>query len=474
MKKSRRNFVKRTALGITGLALGIPNIKASSIGSILGVVPGTNTGEVIIDLLKDGNDWSTFTPREGITPLFSKKESEGIHNNPTLIIHGNNNPDSMGCWVKELPMLYRGQRYRIECSFRLDQIKNINNSIRALVFKNKNPYAFLYMLDKKNGYYIISGEFTPEQDEKGLELRLHLIDSGKGTVQWKRVELKNITETFKPRLVNVAAVSGKPKDVQTPAGAIDYYCNLIDKINAKNLDLVCLGEIINKDGVPGKPADLAETIPGHSSRRLGEKAKEYNTYIVASLLERDGNLIYNTAVLIGRNGQIVGKYHKVHVTMSEQLVWGVKSGNDYPVFQTDFGKVGLMVCYDNHFPEVSRILAVKGADLIAFSNDSDGREWPNGASRGVWDPYIRTRAIDSHVAIVAAVNGGRSAIVNGSGEILATNKFSSEEPGGIIEATVDLNASVINGTGRMIQKRYLLLRHPETYKPLIKHNWDFE
>jgi predicted amidohydrolase len=127
-------------------------------------------------------------------------------------------------------------------------------------------------------------------------------------------------------------------------------------------------------------------------------------------------------------------------------------------FKLIFGKVGLMVCYDNHFPEVARILAVKGAELIAYSNMGDGRV----SQGGVWEPFIRTRAIDNHIAIVSAVNQGRSCIVNGGGEILAINKRSSEEPGACVQASVDLNSSVINYSGRSIQKRYMLLRRPDT------------
>jgi len=144
----------------------------------------------------------------------------------------------------------------------------------------------------------------------------------------------DITEYFEPRLVNLAAISGKPSN---PENAIEYYCEQIDKIGNADLDLVCLGENINVDNVPVDDRNLlTEPIPGPSTIRLGEKAKEYKIYIAASLKERDENLIYNTAVLIDREGQIVGKYHKVHLTTGEQLISGLKPGNEYPVFQTDF------------------------------------------------------------------------------------------------------------------------------------------
>jgi len=474
MKESRRDFVEKSVFGVGGLALGFHNFKSSGNGSILGVNTKSYLEKLDIDLLKDESAWSTFSPRKEITPSFSKKFKEGDNGHLVLAINGNNNPDSVGCWLRKLPLLIKDRCYHIESSFRIDQVEDKNKSIRAVISRNQNEYAELYILEKRNGQYFISGEFTPDQNEGDLEIRLYLIGSEKGTVQWNYIKLKDETSTYNSRLINVAAVSGKPSNVKSSSDAIEYYCGRIDKINSKNLDLICLGEFINIDNVPGEPEALAEAVPGPSTVRLGEKAKELNTYIVASILERDGSLIYNTAILIGRDGQIVGTYHKVHVTIGEQLIGGVKPGNDYPVFQTDFGKVGLMVCYDNHFPEVARILAVKGAELIAYPNFGDGREWPNGVPGGVWEPYMRTRAIDNHVAIVSAVNSGRSCIVNGGGEILNINKYSVTEPGAIVRAIVDLNTSVINYSGRMIQKRYLISRHPETYGSLIKHIWDFE
>ena len=86
---------------------------------------------------------------------------------------------------------------------------------------------------------------------------------------------------------------------------------------------------------------------------------------MAGLLERDANLIYNVAVLIGPDGKVVGKYRKVCLPRGE-IEGGISPGNTYPVFQTRFGKVGMMVCYDGFFPEVARRLSNNGAEVIAW------------------------------------------------------------------------------------------------------------
>ena len=423
-----------------------------------------------MNLLKEEYLWSNFTPRNEIATLFSKVSNMECDDCPALVINGNNNPNSVGGWIRKLPILYKNHRYQVEASFRTDRVEDINKSIRAIITNNKREFIELYRLEKKDRWYRLSVDFTPIQDEDKLEIILFLTGSGKGTVQWSHVNLKEITDEFKPRLVNLAAISGRPLNAKKPSEAIEYYCERIDAIGHKKLDLICLGENINVDNVPGDRSVMAEKIPGPSTLRLGQKAKEYNTYIATSILERDGSLIYNTAVLIDRKGNVVGKYRKIHLTLVEELIRGIKPGNEYPVFQTDFAKVGLMVCYDNHFPEVARILAVKGAELIAYPNMSDGR----GLKGEVWQPYMKTRAIDNHVQIVSAVNYGRSCIVNAKGEILDINKRYTKEPGDIVFATVDLNDSVTNWSGRSIQKRYLLVRRPNTYGPLLQHSWEFD
>src|SRR5204863_288693 len=81
-------------------------------------------------------------------------------------------------------------------------------------------------------------------------------------------------------------------------------------------------------------------------------ARKHSLHLVVGLAERDRHLVYNVAVLIGSDGQIIGKYRKVALPRTE-IEAGVAPGNEYPVFQTRFGKVGMMVCYDGFFPEVA-------------------------------------------------------------------------------------------------------------------------
>ena len=135
--------------------------------------------------------------------------------------------------------------------------------------------------------------------------------------------------------------------------------------------------------------ECAEPVPGPSTAYFGKLAKEHHIHIVAGLVERDGKTIYNTSALIGPDGGLIGKYRKVTLPRGE-IEAGITPGHEYPVFETSFGKVGMMICYDGFFPEVARALTIRGAEVIA---------WP------VWgcNPLLaRARACENHVYLVSS------------------------------------------------------------------------
>jgi predicted amidohydrolase len=130
------------------------------------------------------------------------------------------------------------------------------------------------------------------------------------------------------------------------------------------------------------------------------------SYIVAGIYERDGTLLYNTAVLVGRDGKLAGKYRKTHLPREEWEA-GITPGDTYPVFETDFGKVGLMVCWDVQFPEPARAMARQGAEVLLLP---------------IWggsEVLAKARAIENHVFLLSSSYDMKTFIVDPTGKILA-------------------------------------------------------
>lgn len=145
--------------------------------------------------------------------------------------------------------------------------------------------------------------------------------------------------------------------------------------------------------------DRAAADPAGSSRRsaqalgrLGGFARDAGIHIVASLVEADGGRYFSTAYLLGPSGEAIGKYRQVHLWSSERR-WATP-GDDFPVFATPYGRVGVMIGYDGLMPEAARILALKGADIIAFPC----------AWRVDWEPRLAVaeRAAENRVCLIAA------------------------------------------------------------------------
>jgi len=207
--------------------------------------------------------------------------------------------------------------------------------------------------------------------------------------EWSHVSLSP-TDAPAPRMVRLAAVHFVPRDAKTAGDRRMAFAPLIAEAARQKADLVVLPETLTLGGGTTY-AGVAEPIPGPSTDYFGKLARQHGLCIVAGLVERNGPLIYNVAVLIGPDGTISGKYRKVCLPRSE-IEAGVTPGHDYPVFATRFGKVGMMVCYDGFFPEVARELTNRGAEIIA---------WP---VMGCNPLLAAARACENHVYVVSSTH----------------------------------------------------------------------
>ena len=142
---------------------------------------------------------------------------------------------------------------------------------------------------------------------------------------------------------------------------------LLHEAAAQGADIACLPEAFTIRGISdgGTNHRWREPVPGGETyQRMAAVARQHGMYVVAPVVGVEDGLHRNVAMVIDRNGDYIGGYHKVHLTVTEEEVWGLTAGDSWPVFELDFGKIGITICYDVFFPEGYRILALKGADII--------------------------------------------------------------------------------------------------------------
>jgi len=154
--------------------------------------------------------------------------------------------------------------------------------------------------------------------------------------------------------------------------AFDKHVGMIEEAGERGVQILCLQEIF--DGPYFCPSQdprwyaAAESVPGPTTEKLAKLAKKYEMVIVVPIYEREmAGVYYNTAAVIDADGTYLGKYRKHHIPQVAGF-WEkffFKPGNlGYPVFQTQYAKVGVYICYDRHFPEGARMLGLNGAEIV--------------------------------------------------------------------------------------------------------------
>jgi predicted amidohydrolase len=251
---------------------------------------------------------------------------------------------------------------------------------------------------------------------------------------------------------------------------------LLDKAGKEGADIACFPEYYNVFGLTDEEALAAGKQSTDLVDRYASVAKKHGMYLVLPILEYVDGRYLNSAILLDRKGNQIGKYIKTHLIHFEIDWFQVEQGETLPVFELDFGKIGIMTCFDGYFPEVARILTLKGAEIIFYPG------WQSGPSEISWEIQIRARAIDYCVFVARSSFGyetdvawqpgmfyGRSFILGRDGTILS-------DPGhyvGFGNALVDLDTPRLmqvldqdSDRGEIVEDLERLLlenRQPELY-----------
>ncbi|MCY2986297.1 MAG: carbon-nitrogen hydrolase family protein [Planctomycetota bacterium] len=354
--------------------------------------------------------WTTNSPREETRPEFSFVPNGGPNKAGSLGV-SHDQREGLDGWFQKSFAVNGGEVYRFHAVRKTDHVDVPRRSalVRVLWQDAKGKKVSADVPDQQvkelghvptaepehptdgaadgQGWTTVGGVYRAPSKATQAIVELHLQWAPNGRVEWSDVQFEQ-TAAAAPRKVRLATVHYRPTGKSARENCEEYAPHIAEAAQ-RNADLVVLGETVPSVNRKLKSHETAEAIPGPTTDYFGKLAKKHNLHIVLSLYEREGHLVYNTAVLLGPEGQLIGKYRKVCLPHSE-VENGIAPGQDYPVFDTKFGKVGLMICYDGFFPEVARALTNRGAEVIA---------WP------VWgcNPLLaQARACENHVYLVSS------------------------------------------------------------------------
>jgi len=267
------------------------------------------------------------------------------------------------------------------------------------------------------------------------------------------------------REVTVATIQMRPqlreeeKNLMRMAEWIDKVCS------EQHVDLVVFPELITTGYECGVEfVELAERVPGPTVNLIAQRAGDYSTHILFGMAtkERIESILYNSAVLVGPDGEVMGRYNKVHLRGEERLAF--RPGFRYNVWETEFGAVGVMLGWDLAFPEVARSLALEGAEILALCANWES---PHADE---WRTYILSRAYENAVYVAAANRVGEeysytffgdSMVVGPRGKVYG-NIDTDEE--GYVVARIDLDE--VKRCREEFQ--FFQCRQPMTYRSVVK------
>jgi len=245
-------------------------------------------------------------------------------------------------------------------------------------------------------------------------------------------------------------------------------CAFVEEAARQNPDIVVVPEFFNSEYFPQyrdyRYMDYAEAEDGYTQTRMKQAARQHRIHIVSTIFEmaRPG-LYYDTAMLISPEGEIVGKYRKVHPAayLSLEKIY-FRGGSLFPVFRVGEWTVGFSICYDNLFPESCRCLMLHGAELIIAPYATPAAD--------PWENFLTTRALENGVFMAACnhvgkegdwVMSGKSMVIDPLGKILVQASASEEQ---IITADIEREA-VIRARQRF---HFARDRRPDAYGAVTK------
>jgi predicted amidohydrolase len=374
------------------------------------------------------SEWKFESQRVAIAPVWYIDSKITCKGNQTLALKGGGKEYADGHWYNKVNV-EPGEYFQFHTYFTASKVDEPNRSILArILWQNESgelvglaEYPATLREKTKEGWSIIEQLYKVPAEAKKAKIELHYRWDADGIVHFGGVSFQK-SNPPEPRKVRLATIYYRPRDRKSSRENLEKFSELIAKAAAQKADIVCLPEEITLVGTDLDYISASEPVPGPTTQYLGNIARKYNLYIVAGILERKGDVVYNTSVLISRTGNLAGKYRKISLPR-EEIDGGVTPGDSLPVFETDFGRIGMMICWDVSFPETARTLAQKGAEVIFLP---------------IWGGNLtlaKARAIENQVYLVSSSYDMITAVFDQEGEVM--KEATKDEP--VIVVDVDLN-----------------------------------
>ncbi len=381
-------------------------------------------GNILPLFTEDG--WKNFVPENRALASFEKS-------NTHLGIDLVSNSFGVGKWTCEVPV-NPGQSYAFQVTC---QTNEIPNDVYVLLTQKKSDGKWLireHALDcVRRGDKLFFAD-TVTMDPAAATVELELWCKGKfAAAKWYQPTLSPCAPLPERKVkIAIAYLKPNPKPNLTLADNREVMAALADKAGAENPDIILFGECMYDRGVAIPFSEKVETDRGVMCTLMAEKAAKYHCYLIYNFHEADGGEYHNTSILFDRCGNKIGKYRKTHLTVTE-LELGMTPGEDYPVFDTDFGRIGMLTCWDHYFTATTEALVDKGAEILFVPSAGDAAE------------KCIARAMDTGVYVaVCGMNKenthdwGPARVVSPLGEILAQGEVSGEP----VLCEIDLNKRI--------------------------------
>ena len=307
--------------------------------------------------------WKVVCPNEALAPTFALTETG--KGERCVMASGNGRVACFG-YIRQKVNVPQGKTFKMTVRFKVQGIEDLNRHLVHGIWGTFNNGIFEY---RREGEWIV-GENRFAGKGGACEVRLYFRFSPVGKVYWSHVSLSEC-EAIPQRLVKVAVCQGNRNH--------EAWERFLDTAGKKGCDVALMTEFFDR-GV--------KEMNGPTMAFMSAKAKQWNMYVSGAIRLKRGDTVYNSSPLYDRQGRLMGIYDKV-MPYDPELDDGTSPGTDVPVFEADFGTIGIMTCYDSWHPSVAKLLALKGAELVLFPN------------AGYYMQLMHARAADNGVVIAA-------------------------------------------------------------------------